>query len=52
MFFLSISAGSNTMLGSKREKLAQSTDTRIYITGLSQACISFFSITTIKLPDF
>lgn len=53
VFFLRFSEGSNAVLCSTREKLAQSTDTRlIYTTGLCHACILFFSITTIKLPGF
>lgn len=52
VFFVHISAGSNTVLCSTRGKLTQSTFTRlIYIIGLSHAYILFFSITTIKLPD-
>jgi len=52
VFFLHISAGSNSVLCSTREKLTQSTFTRlIYITRLSHTYILFFSIITINLPD-
>lgn len=52
VFFLHVSAASNTVLCSTREKLTQSTFIRlIYITGPSHAYILLFSVITIMLPD-